>query len=125
MNINLGLSEDITIRVKFSSLTEVVIATTTAEDITVYVTIIQFHTGMSCLIDTLQGSYRVFFTRHINNTTSDCRNLSTTEERVTHMTAVHRDIRSVNTTVIDIATAKDITTILQTRSTITRPCLIV
>ena len=80
MNINLGLSEDITIGVELTTLTEVVVATTTTEDVTVHKTFVQFHTGMSCLIDSLQGSYRVFITRHFNNTTSDCRNLSTTKE---------------------------------------------
>ena len=80
VNIDLGLSEDVTVGVELTTLTEVVVTTSTAKDVAMYVTTIEFHIGLSCLIDTLQGSYRVFFTRHFNNTTSDCRNLSTTKE---------------------------------------------
>ena len=41
------------------------------------------------------------------------------------MAAVHGDIRSVNATVIDVTTAKDVTTILQAIGAITRPCFVV
>ena len=57
MNIYFGLSKDITIRIEFTTLTKVVVATTAAEYIAVYKTFVQFHTGMSGLINTLQISY--------------------------------------------------------------------
>ena len=125
MNIYFGLSEDITVGVELTTLTKVVVATTAAEYIAVYKTFVQFHTGMSGLINTLQGSYRVLFTRGNDNATSDGSNLTTTKEGVAHMTAVHRYIRFINTTVINVTTAKDVTTILQAIGAITRPCLIV
>ena len=80
MNIDLGLSEDITIRIELTTLTEVVVTTTTAKDVAMYVTAIEFHIGLSCLVDTLQGSHGIVLTSGIDDTTTDGCNLTTTKE---------------------------------------------
>ena len=53
------------------------------------------------------------FTIGMDDTTTDSRNLAATEEGVTHMTAIHRHIREVHTTVVDIATAENAATFVQ------------
>ena len=50
--------------------------------------------------------------------------LATSEEAVTNHAAIHLHIGDVNTTVVDIATTKDTSAVIETVRTVARPCLV-
>ena len=125
IDVYLRLSEDITVGIERTALTQVVVAAATAENVTMYVTFIEFHIGSTGFIDTLQRTDAVVRSAGIDNTTTNGRNLTTTKEGITYMAAIHLDVSDVHTTVVDISTTKDTATIKQTVGTITRPCLVV
>ena len=51
MYVYLGMSEYVTVRIEITALTKVVVTTTTAEDVTMNVSVVHFNTGSSCLVN--------------------------------------------------------------------------
>ena len=125
MHMHLCLSEDVTVGVECAAFTQVVIASTTSEDITVYVAFKKFYTCSTGLINALQRTDAIIRATGLDDTTSDSSNLTTSEEGVTYMTAIHLDVGDIHTTIIDITTTEDTATIIQTVSTAARPSLVV
>ena len=113
VHLHLCLSEDVTVGIECTTFTEVVIASTTTEDITLYQAFEEFYIRLTCLVDACQGTNAVVNARHLDDTTSYSSNLTTTEEGVTYYAAIHLDISDIYTTVVDIATTEDTSTIVQ------------
>ena len=61
VHMHLGLSEDITVRVERTTLTQVVIAAATTEDVAVYVALEEFNTRPAGFIDALQVTDAVIY----------------------------------------------------------------
>ena len=112
IDVHLGLAEHITIRVKITALTFIVIASATAKHIAVYIAIIQGNMGFTSLVDTLQFANRVILARRINDTSTNSCNFTATEQSITNMTAIHQNMAVVHTTVVDITATIDTTTIV-------------
>ena len=87
--------------------------------------LIEGNISLSSLVDALQGTYGVVFTRGIDDTTTDCRDLTTTEEGVTHMTAIHKDMAFVHTTVVNVATTEDTARVVEAVGAVTIESLVI
>ena len=125
MNVYMCLSKDITIGIECTTLTQVVISSTTTEDITVYVALIERYVRFTSLIDALQGTNAVVLTGSNDDTSSNGSYLTTTEEGVSYVTAIHLDVADIHTTIVNITTTKDTSTIIETIRTVARPRLVV
>ena len=119
------MSEDVTVGVERTSLTEVVVASTATEYVTVNLTLEEFNAGLTSLVDTLQGTVAVVNTCCLDDTTSDSGNLTTSEECVTYHAAVHLYVCYIHTTVVDISATEYTSTIIESVSAVARPSLVV
>ena len=124
-DVYLRLSEDITIGVERTAFTQVVVASTTTKDVTVYVAFEKFDCSLTGFIDTLQHAYAVVLTAGVDHTTANSCNLTSTEEGITDVPAIHLHIGDIHTTVVDIAATEDTTTIIQAVRTIACPRLVI
>ena len=118
VNTYLSLSEDITVGIERTAFSKIVIATTTTKDVTMYVTFIQFHIGLTSLVNTLQFTYAVILTTGFDNAATYRSNLTTTKESVTDVSAIHLYVGDIHTTVVDIAATEDTSTVIQTVCTV-------
>ena len=107
MDVHFRLSEHVAVGVQLSAFTQVIVATATAEDIAVNIAVEHFNMGATRPVDTLQRTLGVVNASKHNLSTSYSCNLAATEEGIAHMTAIHRHIGEIHTTVIHIASTKD------------------
>ena len=110
MNVSLSLSEYIAVGVEGTYPAEVVVTLTASEDVTQNVAVNQLHLCLTIFIYLVEGAYAVLVATHVDIATSDSSNLATTEEAVTYITAPHLHVGEVNTTVVNISAAEDVTT---------------
>ena len=89
-----------------------------------YVTFVELDVGFTCFIDTLQRTDTVVLTAGVDDASSNSRNLTSTEEGVAHVTAIHLHVSNIHTTVVDIAATENTAAIVQTVCTVARPCLV-
>ena len=90
-------------------------------------TVEQRDIGATCLIKTLQCALclTVGICFLMDDPTTYGSNLTTAEEGVTHMTTIHRDVRDIHTTVIDISATKDTSTIIESSQTTVLSSLVI
>ena len=112
MDIDFRLTEDITVGVQCTTFTQVVIASTTAEDVTPHMTGIEGDMRLTSLIDALQRTDGIILATCRNHATTDSSNLTTTEESIAHVATIHLHVGNVHTTVVDIASTEDTSTII-------------
>ena len=123
--VYLCMSEDVTVGVECTPVTEVVVASTATEYVTVNLALEEFYGGPTSLIDTLQGTVAVVNTCRHDDTTSYGSNLTTSEECVTYYAAVHLYVCYIHTTVVDISATEYTSTIIESVSAVARPSLVV
>ena len=119
MDMNLGLTEDVTVHVKGSLLTiaEDVVSLTTTVDIAQHMTVVDLYVGLTGLVDAFQRSDGVRRTAGINGTASDSGNLTAANDTVADGSVPHRHITEVNTAQHVVATTKQVTAVFQTTGT--------
>ena len=120
-----GLSEDVTVGIECAAFTEVVVASSTAKDVAMHMTFIEFHIGLACLVDTHQPTDTIVFSAGMDDATSNGSNLTASEEGVTHVASIHLHVSDIHTAVVDVATAEDTATVVQTVGAVTGPGLVV
>ena len=125
VHVHLCLSEYVTVRVERAALTEVVISAAATEYVAMYVAFNEFYICLTCLIDTYQGADAVVLTCSIDDTTTNGSNLTTAEEGIADVSAIHLHIGDIHTTVVDVATTEDTTTVIQSVGAVARPGLVV
>ena len=124
-DMHLSMSENVTVGIECTAFTEIIVASTSAKYVAMHMAFIEFYIGPTSLVDSLQYTHAVVLSAGIDDTASDSRNLTTSEEGVTHVTTIHLHVGDIHTTVVDIATTEDTAAVVQTVGAIARPCLIV
>ena len=119
------MSEDVTVGIESAAFTEVVVASSTAKDVAMHMTFIEFHIGLACLVDTHQPTDTIVFSAGMDDATSNGSNLTASEEGVTHVASIHLHVSDIHTAVVDVATAEDTATVVQTVGAVTGPGLVV
>ena len=89
MYIYLCLSEDVTIGVECTALTQVVISSTATKNVAVNIAFKECHISLTSLVDTLQSTNAIVNACCFNDATSYSGNLTTAKECVTNMTTIH------------------------------------
>ena len=89
VNVYMCLSKDITIGVECTTLTQVVISSTTTKNVAVNIAFKECHISLTSLVDTLQSTNAIVLTSRLDDAASDSGNLTTTEEGVSYVTAIH------------------------------------
>ena len=120
MDIDFSLSEHITIGIEVVLTTKAqhVVTLATSEDVTLHVTIIYFHMGLTWLVDSFEIAYVVGYTTLTGRATSDGSNLSTTMQTATHHATVHHHIALVNVTLITVSASENVTIVFQSTNTV-------
>ena len=119
MDMNLGLTEDVTVHVKGSLLTiaEDIVSLTTTVDIAQHMTVVDLYVGLTGLVDAFQRTDGVRRTAGLNSSTADGSYLTATHNAVADCAVPHGNIAEVNTTQHIIAATKQVTAVFQTTGT--------
>ena len=110
----LRLAEDVTVGIERTALTKVIVTAATAKDVTMDMALVQGYFGMTGFVDALQTAFGIILASGHNDATAYGSNLAATEEGVAHVATIHLHMAVVHATVVDIATAEDATTVVET-----------
>ena len=114
MDVYLGLTEHTTVGMQLTIASQVVVTTTAAIDVAINMTAIHLYLGLARTVKTRQCVDDVLTMLCLcDGTTAHGCNLTTAEGAVADMTIVDSYMGLINTTVIDITAAEDITGFIQ------------